>query len=228
MSSIKALLRAAGITAAVAIAAACASEGHQTVATDAVESSTRPFTGTKSILALGAVQNHSPYMTGMFSDGVDRLGGQAKTILKTHLSQSGRFVVVDRDNMQEIAKEAEIAGTHQALTGARFVVTGEVTEFGRRETGDRELFGIAGRGRTQLAYSKVSLNVVDVRTSQVVYSVQGAGEYTMSEREILGTGSTASYDATLNGKVLNLSIMDAVNKLVAGVEAGAWTSAEKP
>jgi curli biogenesis system outer membrane secretion channel CsgG len=227
MSSMSSFLRTACVAAA-AVAAACASENHQTVATEAVESSTRPYEGTKSVLALGMIQNRSPYMTGMFSDGVDRLGGQAKTIVKTHLSQSGRFLVVDRDNMDEIAKEALIAGTEQDLTGARFVVTGEVTEFGRRETGDRELFGILGRAKTQVAYSKVSLNVVDVRTSQVVYSVQGAGEYSLSDREIVGFGSTSSYDATLNGKVLNLSIMDAVNKLVAGVEAGAWTSPGKP
>jgi curli biogenesis system outer membrane secretion channel CsgG len=227
MSSMSAFVRAVCV-AAGAVAAACASESHQTVATEAVESSARPYAGPKSVLALGAIQNRSPYMTGMFSDGVDRLGGQAKTILQTHLSQTGRFVVVDRGNMDEIAKEALIAGTEQDLTGARFVVTGEVTEFGRRETGDRELFGILGRGRTQVAYSKMSLNVVDVRTSQVVYSVQGAGEYALSEREVLGFGSTASYDATLNGKVLNLSILDAVNKLVAGVEAGAWTSPAKP
>jgi curli biogenesis system outer membrane secretion channel CsgG len=227
MSSMNSFLRTVCVAAA-AVAAACASESHQTVATESVESSTRPHAGPKSVLALGQVQNRSPYMTGMFSDGVDRLGGQAKTIVQTHLSQTGRFVVVDRDNMDEIAKEALIAGTQQDLTGARFVVTGEVTEFGRRETGDRELFGILGRGKTQVAYSKVSLNIVDVRTSQVVYSVQGAGEYALSDREVLGFGSTASYDATLNGKVLNLSIMDAVNKLVAGVEAGAWTSTERP
>src|SRR5262245_150940 len=112
MFSVRKFVRAAGVAAA-AIAAACASESQQTVATESVESSTRPYAGPKSALALGAVQNHSPYMTGMFSDGVDRLGGQAKTILKTHLSQTGRFVVVDRDNMEEIAKEAEIAGAQQ-------------------------------------------------------------------------------------------------------------------
>jgi curli biogenesis system outer membrane secretion channel CsgG len=73
-----------------------------------------------------------------------------------------------------------------------------------------------------MAYSKVSLNVVDVKTSAVVYSVQGAGEFDLSNREVLGFGTEAGYDSTLNGKVLNLSITDAVNKLVQGLEAGAW------
>ena len=86
--------------------------------------------------------------------------------------------------------------------GARFVITGEVTEFGRKETGDAQLFGILGRGKKQIAYSKMSLNVVDVTTSRVVYAVQGAGEYELGSREVLGTGGTSGYDSTLNGKVL--------------------------
>jgi len=60
-----------------------------------------------------------------------------------------------------------------------------------------------------------------VITSEVVYSAAGAGEYSLSNREVLGFGGTASYDATLNGKVLDLAMREAVDKLVAGVEAGA-------
>lgn len=48
------------------------------------------------------------------------------------------------------------------------MVTGDVTEFGRKEIGDHQLFGILGRGKTQVAYAKVNLNIVNVRTSEVV------------------------------------------------------------
>jgi curli biogenesis system outer membrane secretion channel CsgG len=34
--------------------------------------------------------------------------------------------------------------------------------------------------------------------------------------------STASYDATLNGKVLDLAVREAVDRLVAGLDSGAW------
>jgi len=64
--------------------------------------------------------------------------------------------------------------------------------------------------------------VVNVLTSEVVFSVQGAGEYALSNREIIGFGGTASYDSTLNGKVLDLAIREAVNRLVEGIERGAW------
>ena len=70
-----------------------------------------------------------------------------------------------------------------------------------------------------------ALNVVNVKTSEVVFSAQGAGEYSLSNREIVGFGGTASYDSTLNGKVLDLAIREAVDALVVGLESGAWTLA---
>lgn len=219
------------IAALVALSAAlssCATESHRTLPTETVQSHATPYSGPKYTLAVGKFNNASPYMRGIFSEGVDQLGNQAKTILKTHLSESGRFTLVDRDNMEELAKETQISGAQQKLTGAEVVLTGEVTEFGRKVTGDQELFGVLGKSKQQTAYSKVSVNVVDVATSQVVYSVQGAGEYALGDREVIGFGSTSGYDSTLNGKVLNLSITDAVNKLVDALEKGQWSPSKKP
>lgn len=68
--------------------------------------------------------------------------------------------------------------------------------------------------------------MVDVKTSEAVYSAQGAGEYSLSNREVVGFGSTASYDSTLNGKVLDLAIREAVDNLVGGVESGALRLAD--
>ncbi len=141
------------------------------------------------------------------------------------MQQTGHFNVLDRANLAEIRNEAEINGKGQQLKGATFVITGDVTEFGRKETGDRQLFGIFGRGKTQLAYARVALNVVNVKTSEVVFSSQGAGEFALSNREIVGFGGTASYDSTLNGKVLDLAIREAVNNLIAGIDNGNWNPA---
>ena len=62
----------------------------------------------------------------------------------------------------------------------------------------------------------MNINVVDVKTSQVVYTASGAGEYALSNREIIGFGGTAGYDSTLNGKVLSLAIRNGVNNLING------------
>lgn len=214
------------ILAAVAISVAasgCATtEASRTIQTPQVAAAATPYQGVRVPVIVGKLDNRSSFMRGVFSDGVDRLGGQAKTILMAHLQQSQRFTVMDRDNMSEIRQEAQFKGTAQAIRGADFLVTGDVTEFGRKEVGDQQLFGILGRGKEQIAYAKVTLNVVNSQTSEVVHSVQGAGEYSLSAREVVGFGSTASYDATLNGKVLDLAVREAVDKLVKGYDARAW------
>ncbi len=192
-----------------------------------VESVNRPFAGVRTPIAVGKFDNRSSYMRGIFSDGVDRLGSQAKTILITHLQQTNRFSVLDRDNLAEIQQEANIKSQAQKLKGADYVVTGDVTEFGRKETGDQQLFGILGRAKTQVAYAKVALNIVNIVTSEVVYSTQGAGEYALSNREIVGFGGTASYDSTLNGKVLDLAMREAVNKMVDAIDSGAWKPGQR-
>lgn len=200
----------------------CATESSRSLEVAKVNSYKTQYQGERSPISVGKFDNRSSFMNGVFSDGVDRLGNQSKTILVTHLQQTGRFNVLDRTNMNELQQEAKIKGQAQQLKGASYVVTGDVTEFGRKEVGDHQLFGILGRGKKQIAYAKVNLNIVNVNTSEVVYSSQGAGEYELSNREIIGFGGTASYDSTLNGKVLDLAIREAVNNLIDGIESGAW------
>ncbi len=206
----------------IAFMAGCATESHQAVVPPNVKSLNTVYRGPKVLVTVGKFDNTSTYLRGIFSDGVDRLGGQAKTILSTHLQLSGRFDVLDRTHLEEMAKEAELQGTAQELQGANFVLTGQVTEFGRKAVGDSQLYGILGSGKKQIAYAKVSINVLNIKTSSVVFAAQGAGEYALSNREIVGFGGTASYDSTLNGKVLDLAIREAVDRLAEGVDAKAW------
>jgi curli biogenesis system outer membrane secretion channel CsgG len=208
------LLRTFFIWLAVIFLSACATETKREVESDTVETFRTNYSGPKTTLMVGNFQNRSNYMQGLFSSGTDKLGNQAKTILKAHLQQTNRFKVVDRENMEAIKNEAMLSGTQQNISGANFAVTGDVTEFGRKSVGDRQLFGILGRGKEQIAYSKVTLNIVDVRNSEILYSTQGAGEYALSQREIVGFGGTAGYDSTLNGKVLNFAITKAVDNMV--------------
>jgi curli biogenesis system outer membrane secretion channel CsgG len=197
-------------------------EESRTIAIQKVDSAGQAYNGPRTAISVGKFENRSSFLRGVFSDNVDRLGSQAQTVLVTHLQQSRRFSVMDRTNMTEIKEEAALLKKVQTLKGADFVVTGDVSEFGRKNVGDKQLFGLLGRGSTQIAYAKVNLNIVNTQTSEVVFSSQGAGEYSLSEREVIGFGGTAGYDSTLNGKVLDLAIRDAVNNLVAGIDSGAW------
>ena len=205
--------------------AGCASESHKAVQVEKSTSAQTAYNyqGVKHPIMVSNFDNKSGFMRGVFSDGPDRLSSQAKTILMAHLQQTGRFRVLDRDNMKELSGEAKLSGKKQNIKGADFAITGDVAEFGRKETGDRQLYGILGSGKSQVAYSKVTLNVVDVSTSEVVYSASGSGEYELNNREVVGFGGTAAYDSTLNGKVLDLAMREAVDRLVEGLEQRKWS-----
>lgn len=218
----KTLYTALSLSVVAAVMSGCATETSQALPTPQVASASIAYNGPRYALVIGKFENRSSFLRGLFSDGIDRLGNQSKTILISHLQQANRFSVMDRDNLGEAKFEKEIEGKSQTLKSAEFLITGDITEFGRKEVGDQQLFGLLGRGKTQIAYAKVTLNVVNAANSEVVYSVQGAGEYALSNREVIGFGGTASYDATLTGKVLDLAIREGVNKLVTGVDAGQW------
>lgn len=222
------IAKAALIMALITVMSGCASqESHHAITPEKVASYGTVYTGPKSKIVVGQFDNTSSYMRGIFSDGIDRLGKQGKDILITHLQQTGRFSVLDRKNMSEMKAEAGLTGRVQHVKGANYVLTGEVAEFGRKEQGDVQLFGMLGAGKNQIAYAKVNLKIVDVDSSEIIFSTQGEGEYQLSDREVLGFGSTSSYDSTLNGKVLDLAIREAVNRLVEGLERGQWSPAHE-
>jgi curli biogenesis system outer membrane secretion channel CsgG len=216
------LLAVAAMTALAA--AGCATETSRSVEVAKVEAASRPYSGPRVPVSVGKFDNRSGFMRGIFTDGVDRLGGQAKTTLVSHLQQSQRFNVLDRDNLSETQQEAQFKAQAQTIRGADYVITGDISEFGRKDVGDQQLFGILGRGKSQVAYAKITLNIVNTQSSEVVYSARGAGEYALSTREVVGFGGTSGYDATLNGKVLDLAMREAVTNLIAGLEGGEWAA----
>lgn len=200
----------------------CATESSKVFELQTSRSPTTEYSGPRYAVVLGNFGNRSPYRMGLFAPSEDLVGGQARAILESQLEESRRFQVLNRNNMEVLEREASLRGVPQALEGGQVAIAGDVTAFGRKTVGDSLLFGLLGEGKQQSAYAKVTLNIVDVRTSRVLISVQGAGEVSLSNREILGFGGRAGYDSTLNGKVLGVAIGQAVDALVVALENGAW------
>src|SRR5437868_13548668 len=86
MPKLSAVLLASAILAS--LSGCLATESHNVVESQQVASAGTSYAGPKSTLAVGKFDNRSSYMRGLFSDGVDRLGSQAKTILVAHLNQT--------------------------------------------------------------------------------------------------------------------------------------------
>src|ERR1051326_9450775 len=125
-TSYRALLAAAAMLSA-AVFAGCATESHRIVTPETVTSAGTAYNGPRYTLVVAKFQNRSTYMQGIFSEG-DHLGNQAKTILKTHLQNTGRFILVDRENMKEIAEKARMRATGEAAKGAQGALARAVRE----------------------------------------------------------------------------------------------------
>src|SRR5262245_49265853 len=133
-------MRTLVIVTVVGMLAGCVVQDRRALPTESPEDLLAPApSGPRLKIVVGKVANQSPYQRGIFSDGIDRLGGQARAILKTRLSKTGRFDLYDRDHADETAAEARLTGAPQQLAGAELLISGAVTEFGRRETGAQAL-----------------------------------------------------------------------------------------
>ena len=176
----------------------------------------------KRKVAIARFSNETKYGRGFFDkENEDRLGKQAMDILSSKLVETDKFLLLERTDLEQISKEKEIANLKAMDIPADYLIVGSVTEFGRKTTSDVGLFS---RTKKQTAYAKVSIRLVDVRTSQIIYSEEGEGEAFVEAGTVLGMGNTAEYDATLNDKVINAAISKLVNNIVERLLDNPWKS----
>jgi curli biogenesis system outer membrane secretion channel CsgG len=182
----------------------------------------QPERSLKRKVAIARFSNETKYGQGFFDKGnEDRLGKQTMDILSSKLVETEKFLLLERSDLDQVSKEKEIANIKSLDIPADYLIVGSVTEFGRKATSDVGLFN---RTKKQTAYAKVSIRLIDVKTSQVIYSEEGEGEAFMETGTVLGIGSTAEYDATLNDKVINAAISKLVNNIVEKLLDSPWKS----
>ena len=70
-------------------------------------------------------------VTFLMDDSGDRLGKQASDILSARLSDTGKFIMFERMDKDEIDSEKIIAGLKEEGIGVDFLIIGSVSEFGR-------------------------------------------------------------------------------------------------
>jgi hypothetical protein len=142
-------------------------------------------------------------------------------IFSSKLTATGKFLMLERVDLAQLSKEKEMAKLNEANIPADYLILGSVTEFGRKTTSE---VGVFSRTKKQTAYAKVSVRLVDVRTSQIIYSEEGEGEAFSEAGTVLGMGTTADYDATLNDKVISAAIAKLVSNIAENLLNKPWRS----
>jgi curli biogenesis system outer membrane secretion channel CsgG len=176
----------------------------------------------KRKVAIARFSNETKYGQGFFYDqNDDRLGKQAMDIFSAKLTATDKFILLERVDLSHLTKEKEMAKLDDFHIPADYLILGSITEFGRKTTSD---VGIFSRSKKQTAYAKVNVRLVDVQTSQIVYSEEGSGEAFSEAETVFGAGTTASYDATLNDKVISAAIGKLVNNIAENLLEKPWRS----
>ena len=177
----------------------------------------------KRKVAIARFSNETSYAKGLFYDkNNDPMGKQAVDILSTKLASSEKFILLERQDFQLIKDELKITNNEQyQKIGADYLIIGSITEFGRKNIGNSELFS---RSKTQIVEAGISVRLIDVTTGQIIYSEEAKGEAKTSNKTTLGLGKRTDYDATLSDKAISAAISQLVENIINNCLNRPWKS----
>lgn len=202
-----------------ALFTSCATVSHPSVinAGAAPESSlTLTRNGAPSLkrrVAIARFSNETTYGRGVFGGREGSpIEKQAQDLLAARLVESGAVVLIDTDSA------GSSAGSLDHIP-ADYVIVGSVSEFGRKTSSDT---GVFSRTKKQVAYASVNLRLTEVASGRVVYSEEGSGEADVETGRVMGMGSSAGYDSTLNDKAISAAISKLVSNMLENLLDEPW------
>ena len=171
----------------------------------------------KRKVAIGRFTNETQYGKGLFYDrGNDPMGKQALDILSAKLAASGKFILLERDGLEELLQES---GEEMHKIGADYIILGSITKFGRKTEGDK---GVFSETKTQTVEAGVSVRLVDVSTGLIIYSDEAHGFAETSSKKTLGLGGSSSFDATLSDEAISTALSQLVENIINKCTDKPW------
>lgn len=162
----------------------------------------------KRKVAIGRFTNETQYGKGLFYDKEnDPMRKQAMDILSSKLAATGKFILLERDDLDVLMKEA---GSDMSKIGADYVILGSITEFGRKTEGTQKVFSSS---KTQTVEAGVSMRLVETSSGLIIYSDEARGYAETTSKTTMGIGGTQGYDASLSDK----AIASAMGQLVENI-----------
>ncbi len=173
----------------------------------------------KRKVAIGRFSNETQYAKGLFYDKEnDPMRKQALDILSSKLASSGKFILLEREDLDILVAEA---GADMKKIGADYIILGSITEFGRKNEGQQKVFSST---KTQTVEAGVSIRLVESATGLIIYSDEAKGYAETTTKETLGVGGKAGYDATLSDKAISAAISQLVENIINKCMDKPWRS----
>ena len=178
--------------------------------------------GLKRKVAIARFTNETKYGQSFFIDEKnDRIGKQAVDILSSKLVETEKFILLERADLDKIIKELKMENYESLKNMADYLIVGSVTEFGRKDQGK---VGIFSRTKRQIAFAKVHVRLIEVRTGQILYSEEGEGEAFSEAGSVFGVGERAGYDSAINDKALDAAITNLASNIIENLLDRPWRS----
>ena len=173
----------------------------------------------KRKVAIGRFSNETQYGKGMFYDKEnDPMGKQAMDILSSKLAASGKFILLERGDMDLLVAES---GDKMEKIGADYIIVGSITQFGRKTEGKEQVFSST---KSQVVEAGVSVRLVETATGLIVYSDEAKGYAETTTKTTLGIGGTAGFDASLSDKAISAALSQLVVNIIDKCMDTPWRS----
>lgn len=173
----------------------------------------------KRKVAIGRFSNETQYAKGVFYDKEnDPMRKQALDILSSKLAASGKFILLERDDLDVLVAEA---GEKMNKIGADYIILGSITEYGRKVEGQQKVFSST---KTQTVEAGVSIRLVESATGLIIYSDEAKGFAETTSKQALGVGGTAGFDATLSDKAISAALSQLVENIINKCMDKPWRS----
>lgn len=174
----------------------------------------------KRKVAIGRFSNETQYGKGVFYNKEnDPMAKQGQDLLIAKLASTGKFLLLERSDLDKIEKEVQLGEGAVQNVGADYLIIGSVTEFGRKTMGKSKVFT---KSKTQVVEAKISIRIVDVYTGMIIFSDESSGEAELTTKTTMGFGGKAGYDATLSDKAISSAIDQMVENIIIKCTDKPW------
>jgi curli biogenesis system outer membrane secretion channel CsgG len=150
-----------------------------------------------------------------------RVGQGASDMLVTALVKTKKYRVYERERLKSIMKEQKLqmsGAVDQStavqigkLVGAKYIITGAVTEFGVAKSGAHG-GGWFDVGK-QHYRATVDVRAVSVKTGEIVFADTGSGALKSRSVKVLGIGGGESYDEKKASESMRMAIDDVMSRI---------------
>lgn len=161
------------------------------------EAQAERYDGPKARIAVGEFQDKTAKggwtggWLGMFGISFPQIGDGMRDMLTTALFNTNRFMVLEREQLDEVLKEQDLAASGRIkkgteaptgeVYGAALLITAAITEFegaAKGAGGGTKILGVSVAGGVKKAHIAMDIRIIDTKTSQIVAATSVEGDAT--------------------------------------------------